>query len=191
MSFEPFPEVYPPSGPGFQPLPAKVRVHAKPGRVSTYKEIIADRVCELIADGHTLRQIAKMPGMPSKGTVRNWRINHADFRAKYALAKEFRAEDRADEIIEILFEPELAISADSNGKEQQQVAVSPSWEARKARVAVLKWLMICENPGRYGRTGQQCRAAGEGVGKPAQPAQQAGASLGFPQPSMPMPLGAP
>ena len=64
-------------------------------------EAIVDQVCERIAAGESLRAICAGQGLPSAATIRRWLLQSEAFRARYARAREDRADALADEIIEI------------------------------------------------------------------------------------------
>ena len=73
--------------------------------VSVYSEETAERVCELIATGHNLRQIEAMratePELPARRTIHAWVKTRPDFERAYSIALEMRAAARADEIVKI------------------------------------------------------------------------------------------
>ena len=73
--------------------------------VTVYSEETAERVCELIATGHNLRQIEAMratePELPARRTIHAWVKTRPDFERAYYIALEARATARADQIIEI------------------------------------------------------------------------------------------
>lgn len=71
------------------------------GRPSSFTTEIADRICEKLADGESLRTICAEEGMPSKGTVCRWLATNTEFRDQYARAREAQAEFYADEITDI------------------------------------------------------------------------------------------
>ena len=73
----------------------------KPSKCVTYTPDLADRVCELLLEGLSLRKIEKVPGLPSKRAILNWLLDHEEFRRKYELARMMMVEDWAYEIIEI------------------------------------------------------------------------------------------
>lgn len=64
----------------------------KQGAPSRYTEVLADKICNLIEEGHSERQIAKMPGMPSTVTMRKWKDDHPEFLARSARAREASAD---------------------------------------------------------------------------------------------------
>ncbi|WP_045764622.1 hypothetical protein [Xanthomonas albilineans] len=71
------------------------------GRPSLYSEALADEICEAIADGDSLRQVCKRPGMPDRRTVDRWMAADGDFAAKCARAREEQAEAHHDQMDEI------------------------------------------------------------------------------------------
>ncbi len=57
-----------------------------------------DRVCEHIASGKSLREIAKIEGMPSPSAVMSWLREDVAFQQQYARARELQADALFDEI---------------------------------------------------------------------------------------------
>jgi hypothetical protein len=78
-----------------------------------YSEETAERVCDLIATGHNLRQIEAMratePELPARRTIHAWVKTRPDFERAYYIALEMRAIARADEIIEIAFDKSVDV----------------------------------------------------------------------------------
>lgn len=62
------------------------------GRPSLYSEALAEKICGLIEQGYSERQIAKMDGMPTPMTLRRWKDENPDFCARSARAREISAE---------------------------------------------------------------------------------------------------
>jgi len=62
---------------------------------------MAERICSLIAQGKSKRQIEGLDGMPCRETIDNWLLKHEEFSSHYARACEIRAEGFAEEIVEI------------------------------------------------------------------------------------------
>lgn len=73
------------------------------GRPTSYSERIADLICDGLAEPRSLRSICLDDGMPSQSTVFRWLADdrYADFRERYARAREAQAEALFDEIIDI------------------------------------------------------------------------------------------
>lgn len=72
------------------------------GRPSLYSEELADRICESIADGFSLRAICQDSDMPDRNTVMRWLLdpNRSDFVAKYTRAREMQGDAMDDKILE-------------------------------------------------------------------------------------------
>jgi hypothetical protein len=77
----------------------------KRGRPSDYSFQVAISICARLAEGKSLRAICSEAGMPGRVTVFRWIARHKEFRDEYTLACELRAEDLADEMIEIADDP--------------------------------------------------------------------------------------
>lgn len=72
------------------------------GRPSTYTQAVADRICQELASGSSLRKICKAPGMPPESTVREWVIDDVNgFAAHYTRARQMCAERWADEVLDL------------------------------------------------------------------------------------------
>lgn len=99
----------------------------------TYSPDTKDKVCQLIAEGKSLRQIGDMDGMPTPSTVCLWALTDETFSEQYARAREIQAELQADELIAI---------ADEATNETVQVA--------KLRIDTRKWTAAKLRPKKYG-----------------------------------------
>lgn len=75
---------------------------AERGRPSVYTEQLAERICERLAAGETLRAVCRDDGMPPEPTVRRWVLDDFNgFAAQYARARETGYSGMADELSEI------------------------------------------------------------------------------------------
>lgn len=123
---------------------------------SIYTTAIATKICEMLVEGKSLRQVCEEPGMPNKATVLRWLADEkrAVFRDQYARAREMQAEAIADEILEI---------ADDGrndwmeivGKEGDTVGWRVNGEAvqrSRLRVDSRKWLLSKMLPKKYGES---------------------------------------
>ena len=70
-------------------------------RTSSFSEEIADRICDLLAEGQSLVEICRRSGMPHRATVMRWMGKNADFAAKCARAREAQADYLFDELAQI------------------------------------------------------------------------------------------
>jgi Bacteriophage Sf6, terminase small subunit-like len=67
------------------------------GRPSIFSPELADRLCERLADGETLRAICRDEGMPDERTVRRWALDDLEgFSTQYARAREIGYQGMAD-----------------------------------------------------------------------------------------------
>lgn len=66
-----------------------------------YTPDVANRICDLIVQGMTIRKIVELPGMPSNGTVFNWLHRQPEFMEQYARARETSAHAFAERVAEI------------------------------------------------------------------------------------------
>lgn len=71
-------------------------------RPTDYNQEIADRLCEAISEGMSLREFCRADDTPSKATVFRWLGMHKEFSDQYARAREEQAETMADEIVSIV-----------------------------------------------------------------------------------------
>ena len=109
------------------------KVPAKIGRPTKYSPEWAERFCELLAQGQSVRQICSQPGQPDKSQVYRWLDDNDDFRDQYARAREAQADKFFNECIEI---------ADTATQENCNVA--------RLRVDTRKWAAARLAPKKYG-----------------------------------------
>ena len=111
------------------------------GRPSSYTPEVADKICERIAEGESLRTICLDADMPHRATVFRW-LSNQSFRDQYTRAKEEQAETLADEIVAISDEPPPITPAGST--DSGHVA----WQ--RNRVEARKWVAAKLKPKKYG-----------------------------------------
>ncbi len=107
---------------------------------------IAEKICERMAEGESLRTICRSDGMPSLGSVFRWVADDLHFREQYEAAIAQRAEGLFEEILDI---------ADSSGGDSTTVdgVSKPNTEivARsRLRVDARKWVLSKMLPKKYG-----------------------------------------
>ena len=108
------------------------KVPAKIGRPTKYSPEWAERFCELLAQGQSVRQICSQPSQPDKSQVYRWLDENGDFRDQYARAREEQADKFFKECIEI---------ADAATQENCNVA--------RLRVDTRKWAAARLAPKKY------------------------------------------
>lgn len=107
----------------------------KTGRPTDYTKDMADKICEKIANGRSLRSICAENGVPPMKTIYRWLEANEEFRHQYARARDKQADYFAEEIIEI---------ADSAEAESAAVAKA------KLQIDARKWAASKIAPKKYG-----------------------------------------
>lgn len=115
-------------------------VPAKRGRPSIFSPEIADKICERVAGGETLRKVCADPEMPHRGTVYRWLDENARFRLAYSYAAIAKVEGLAEECIEI---------ADGTAP-QFPSGEDESVSRSELRIETRKWLAKVSMPKKYG-----------------------------------------
>lgn len=76
----------------------------KNGRPTLYNDEIADRICDLVST-HSMgiaKIIEMYPDLPKDSTIKEWRLKHASFAAKYLEAKSLQAQILVEEIDDLI-----------------------------------------------------------------------------------------
>lgn len=105
------------------------------GRPSKFSQDLAERICEQIAHGKSLRAVCAEDDMPSTSTVCKWLFENQEFSEQYARARDKQADYFAEEIIEI---------ADNVEAESASVAKA------KLQIDARKWAASKIAPKKYG-----------------------------------------
>ncbi len=107
------------------------------GRPTLYTEELGTRICELLADGNTLRRICKKHAdLPSERTVRRWALDAQNsFSPQYTRAREIGYQSMADQSIDL----------------GDDVSTEPAAVAKaRLQVDTRKWLLSKALPKVYG-----------------------------------------
>ena len=118
---------------------------APPGRVKFTQEA-ADRICDLVAEGASLRAACRLPDQPSASTVFKWLSEQPAFAEQYARACEARAETMFEEMLDIADESAFDTIQGENGDRANTEWISRS----KLRVDTRKWMLSKMQPKKYG-----------------------------------------
>lgn len=97
-----------------------------------YTQELADRMCEQLAEGISLRTVCLQEGMPSKATVFRWLRLYPEFEASYTRAKQESADALVEDMLDI---------ADDRADDPQ---------SRRVRVDTRKWIASKMKPKKYG-----------------------------------------
>ena len=102
-----------------------------------YSDKLADKICNEIANGKSLRKIAKMKDMPTVSGIMKWlgQTDKSYFVEQYAHAREAQADYYADSIIDIA---------------QECPKVSEAVQRAKLEIDAIKWVAGKLKPKKYG-----------------------------------------
>lgn len=121
-----------------------------PGRPTDYTPEKAADICLRIADGQSVREIARSDDMPAMSTIFKWLAEHKEFSEQYARAKEAQAEHLAEDILDI------ADDARNDWMERRDEE-NAGWQANgehiqrsRLRIDSRKWLLAKMLPKKYG-----------------------------------------
>lgn len=123
------------------------------GRPSSFTDELANRICDALADGRSLRSICLDDDMPSQTTVFRWLADdrYTAFRESYARAREAQADAIFDEILDIADDG----SNDWMERKRQdgsidEVVDHEHIQRSKLRVDARKWMAGKLAPKKYG-----------------------------------------
>lgn len=113
------------------------------GRPSSFTPKMANRICERMSSGESLRVICKDPAFPDKSTVMRWVRDRDAFRDQYARAREDLVDHWAEEILEEAENREGDVTPDGRGN-------NANVQRSKQIIDTKKWLMSKLAPKKYG-----------------------------------------
>lgn len=128
------------------------------GRPDTYDPTIASRICELLAQGMSLRSVCRQEGMPPESTVRLWVVDDREgFAAHYTRARDIGMDALADELLEISDTPVVGKKTKVAG-DKTETTEGDMIEHRRLQVDARKWYLSKVAPKKYG---ERLELAGE------------------------------
>lgn len=130
----------------------------KVGRPTDYCDELANKICERLSDGESLRAICSDGDMPNKATVFKWLYLHPEFNDQYARAREEQAETLADEITSIADEECTMVKAnkhpgakaDDEDGNVEVVFDATAVARNRLRIDARKWVASKLKPKKYG-----------------------------------------
>lgn len=123
----------------------------KGGAPSTYSEEIANKICQRLSMGESLRRICMDEDYPVQSTVYEWLLRHKEFAENYTRAREEQADTHADEIVAIADEkPEMLEIRDKDGNLIDLKIDSGFVAYQKQRIEARKWTAMKLKPKKYG-----------------------------------------
>lgn len=98
-----------------------------------YTEELADKICDRLIEGESMRSICASPDMPSRSTLLRWMADNAEFGAKCARARLMQADTMDDIVLQIIEEVD-----------------SDNAFGMKVKLAAVQWRAAKLNPKKYG-----------------------------------------
>lgn len=143
----------------------------KTGRPSKFTQALADKICEHVACGMSLRKVCEQSGMPQMRTVLRWLADgeHEDFCRQYARAREAQADAMAEDLVDLHEKAWVPVMI---GDTPLIIDGKPVMTVNKASAAAVrleaenkKWLMGKLKPKKYGDkiTQEHTGAGGESL----------------------------
>lgn len=124
---------------------------AERGRPTDYTAEIAQRICEELACGRSLRDVCADEGMPAESTVRAWALDDRDgFSAHYARARELGYHSMADELMEIADDARNDWMERCGEEDAGWQANGEHIQRSRLRVDTRKWMLSKVLPKLYG-----------------------------------------
>ena len=128
----------------------KVKEKKKNGRPSGYTQKIADKICERIALGESIRSVSECETMPCAATMFKWMRDYPEFLKQYEKATTERAHYQAEEIIDIADNSTNDFMTKHVHGEDIEVVNHENIQRSRLRVDTRKWLMSKMVPKKYG-----------------------------------------
>lgn len=134
----------------------KVKIPKKNGRPTIYTQKLADKICEQLSVGKSLRTVCIADDMPAISTIFEWFRTKEGFSEQYEKAKQESTDAMAEEIQDIAdngtndwIEIELK---DKNGRVTgtKEVLNHEHVQRSRLRIDTRKWLMAKMKPKKYG-----------------------------------------
>ncbi len=124
------------------------------GRKTRYTRKLADRICECLALGMSLRETCRQKGFPGDATVRDWdKADRDGFSARYARAIEQQLLVWGDQIIEISDDGRndyIERTNDDGSKTKTAILDKEHVQRSKLRIDARKWVLSKLMPKQYG-----------------------------------------
>lgn len=121
------------------------------GRPTTFTQDLADKICEEIALGYSMRSVCKPDDMPAMSSVFKWLRENKQFSEQYVTATEERSEAMAEDILDIADDGtnDWIERENKDGSTFESVNGEVIQRSR-LRVDTRKWLMAKMKPKKYG-----------------------------------------
>ena len=126
----------------------------KPGRPKEpVPAKMADRICEWIAEGKTLRDFCRQPDTPARRTVDDWRAKDNEFAARFARARDIGFDVLAEECLAIADTPLEGVRTEEGTNEKGAYSKTVTEDMlghRRLQIETRQKLLAKWDPKRYG-----------------------------------------
>lgn len=122
------------------------------GKQFEFSQEKANKICELITEGKSLRTIEKIRGMPTAGCIIRWLGRHPAFEQQYAQARKASTDALFEEILDICDNGSndwMEQNATGEGRKIWKVN-GEHIQRSKLRVDTRKWALSKLQPKKYG-----------------------------------------
>lgn len=122
------------------------------GRPSDYSQELADKICEKIVMGNSLRSICSDESIPCIATIFNWFRTHPEFLEQYEIATSARSDTLVEEMLDIS-DDGTNDWMEKFGKEGEPIGWQVNSEhiqRSRLRVDTRKWIASKLKPKKYG-----------------------------------------
>ena len=120
------------------------------GRPSGYSQELADRICDELSDGRSLRTVCLSEDLPDKATVFRWLREDKEFRDQYTRAKEESADAMSEDVLDISDDGSNDWMEKNFAGQKAWVTNGEALQRSRLRVDTRKWLMAKMKPKKYG-----------------------------------------
>jgi hypothetical protein len=125
----------------------------KDGRTPGYDVEIAEKNCERLVNGESLRAICADPAMPARATVFRWLASNQEFRRSYAFARQCHAEDFAFESLAMIADDSSRDYVKTTGADGEVTWVfdKENFAHQRLRIRARKMILARMAPRKYGK----------------------------------------
>lgn len=116
-----------------------------------YDPEVGDRICDMLAQGYSLKSICEDDAMPGMTTVFKWLRTHEGFAKLYAQAREAQADTLADEMADIADDArnDWMERTDAEGRVRYELN-GEHVQRTRLRLDTRKWIASKLKPKKYG-----------------------------------------
>ena len=121
------------------------------GRPTDYTKDIADKICEQLAMGISMRTVSRDDSFPAMSTMFKWLREHKEFSEQYEKAKQESTDAMAEDILDIADNGTNDwIERENKDGSTYEVVNNDAIQRSRLRVDTRKWLMAKMRPKKYG-----------------------------------------